>query len=324
MRNASAVPFLRRDGCVLLIHHAHARGGAQGGRYRRKYGNGEVYDFSEGLAAVMRDNKWGYIDINGNEVIAPTFFSASSFVGGVAVIGEMVDGVYKEGAIDKNGNILIAPKYDKIYDFADNAAVVSNGGYFGYIDKWGNEIVPVTLENKPLSFTEGVGLIKENGNDRFVNSRGEVVLALGADMLGEGAVSGGIALVSQGGRYGYVKVMPGEGVRVLLNGMLVKGDQPAIIINDRTMVPLRVISENIGAKVEWDEKERKVYITQGDTKIVTQIGNATMYKGEGAIKLDSPPVIVNDRTLVPIRAIVEGLGARVQWDGENYTVLVTH
>lgn len=100
-------------------------------------------------------------------------------------------------------------------------------------------------------------------------------------------------------------------------------DVPAQIINDRTMVPLRAIFEALDATVEWDGETRTITGKKGDTTVVLVVDNTEMKVNDTVKTLDTPAQIVNDRTLVPARAISEALGADVQWDGDTRTVTIT-
>lgn len=110
---------------------------------------------------------------------------------------------------------------------------------------------------------------------------------------------------------------------VYLDGKEMVFDVPAQIINDRTMVPMRAIFEAFEADVKWDGSTQTVTAIKGETKIVLTIGSSTAYVGENAITLDVPAMLINDRTLVPLRFVSESLGADVQWDGEKKAVTIT-
>lgn len=112
-------------------------------------------------------------------------------------------------------------------------------------------------------------------------------------------------------------------ITVKLNGNALTFDVAPQIINDRTMVPMRKIFESMGATVNWDETTRTITSTKGDTTIVMTVDNATMTVNGVAVTLDSAPQIVNDRTLVPVRAIAESFGSTVDWDGATKTVSIT-
>ena len=109
---------------------------------------------------------------------------------------------------------------------------------------------------------------------------------------------------------------------VYVNGREVLFDQPPVIDNGRTLVPLRAIFEALGASVAWDSASQTVTSTRDDTTVKATIGNTTMYKNDKAVTLDVPAKIVNSRTLVPVRAIAEAFGSQVQWDGKTKTVII--
>jgi len=109
-------------------------------------------------------------------------------------------------------------------------------------------------------------------------------------------------------------------VKVKINGVEQKYDQPAIIIKDSTMVPLRGIFEALGATVEWNEKKQKVTAKKDDINVELIIGSNKAKVNNVEKKIDSPPVIINERTLVPARFVSEALGAIVEWDEARYTV----
>ena len=100
------------------------------------------------------------------------------------------------------------------------------------------------------------------------------------------------------------------------------------IINNRTMVPMRKIFEVVGAEIEWDGEERKITATTDKKIIILQIDNTEATVQDKAtneiteITLDSAPVILNNRTMVPVRFIAESLEKQVGWDNENRCVIV--
>jgi hypothetical protein len=112
-------------------------------------------------------------------------------------------------------------------------------------------------------------------------------------------------------------------ISVQLNGISIAFDQPPIIENDRTLVPLRAIFEAMGAVIEWDGNTRTVTATKGGTVIVMIIGNDSFTRNGVKVSLDVPAKIVSNRTLVPARAVAESFGARVEWDGNTRVVTIT-
>ncbi len=112
-------------------------------------------------------------------------------------------------------------------------------------------------------------------------------------------------------------------IKVMVNGKLLEFDQEPIIKNDRTLVPLRTVFEALDAKVIWHDATNVVTVEKDDTTIKFAIGESVLYKNDTKIQLDVPAIIVNERTLVPVRAISEALNCTVDWDGENNTVIIS-
>ena len=112
-------------------------------------------------------------------------------------------------------------------------------------------------------------------------------------------------------------------ISVLCNGSPIIFDQPPIIQNDRTLVPLRVIFEALDAKVDWDDSTRSVIAKREDISIKLQIGSTQLYVNDKAVTLEVSAQIIGDRTMVPVRAIAESFGADVQWVSESKTIIIT-
>lgn len=120
-----------------------------------------------------------------------------------------------------------------------------------------------------------------------------------------------------------------DGITVYVNGEEIVSDVPAMIINDRTVLPMRTIFEKLGANVTWMAEDQLIFATKGEDMMVMQIGNSQMSVqtiDEDCIEvvdLDTAPFVYNDRTFVPVRAVAEALDANVVWDSETQTVNVT-
>jgi len=111
-----------------------------------------------------------------------------------------------------------------------------------------------------------------------------------------------------------VVVTPGQSTATV-DGEEVTLDVAAKIINNRTMVPIRFVAENLGFKVEWNKTDKT--ITIGDNgKVLLKVGSTAAAIDGKPITLDSAPVIENGRTLVPLRFISESLDAEVGWDSD--------
>lgn len=110
-------------------------------------------------------------------------------------------------------------------------------------------------------------------------------------------------------------------IDILLQGKPLEfADQEPIIVNDRVLVPLRVIFEELGANVGWNGETQTVTMEKNGTVVSLKIGAAELIKDGTAVDLDVAAQIQNERTLVPIRAITESFGNTVTWDGNNKIV----
>ena len=120
-----------------------------------------------------------------------------------------------------------------------------------------------------------------------------------------------------------IPVSADDNIKVLLNDVELTFDVPPQLINDRTMVPMRKIFEALGAQVDWDDETQTITATKNDIIIIMQIDNVAISVNEKEVVLDVPPQLVESRTLVPVRAVAEGLDADVEWDDDTQTVIIT-
>ena len=121
----------------------------------------------------------------------------------------------------------------------------------------------------------------------------------------------------------FAPVSAEEPIRVLVDGRQLAFDVDPVIENDRTLVPMRLIFEALGAKVDWDETSRTADAVRGETTIRITIDNTEMVKNDEIVTLDAPARLIGGRTLVPVRAVSEGLGAQVGWDAATRTVQIS-
>lgn len=115
-----------------------------------------------------------------------------------------------------------------------------------------------------------------------------------------------------------------DNLTIFLDGIEVAADAaPFIDANSRTMVPVKFISEALGAKVDWDGNTRLVTVTKGMVVINLTIGSNQIITNGKATTMDTAAVIKDSRTFVPVKYIAEALGLSVGWDGAARTVILT-
>jgi hypothetical protein len=106
-------------------------------------------------------------------------------------------------------------------------------------------------------------------------------------------------------------------------------DVAPIIIEGRTLLPIRWIAEPLGAEVLWDGNEKKVTVILSSNKIELWIGKAIAEVNEKDVQIDPNnlkvvPLIIQGRTMLPVRFVAENLGASVEWDAKTQTVTITY
>lgn len=115
-------------------------------------------------------------------------------------------------------------------------------------------------------------------------------------------------------------------INVQLNGENITFDVAPRMVNSRVMVPMRTIFEQLGVKVDWNSQTGAITATKDQTVIkLNKNSRAATVTKNGVprqLQLDASPVVVNGRTLVPVRFISESLGKQVGWDAENKTVII--
>jgi hypothetical protein len=168
----------------------------------------------DALFVIIKDNKRGFIDSNGNVIIAPQFGGANNFSEGLAVIATY-EGGYKEGYVDTSGRVAIAPQFDAASDFRGGLAAVGfdtertqncsdcdPNQHWGYIDKTG------TIAIKPQyhhagNFSEGLAAVETDDEQwGFIDKAGRVVIANQFEYASE--FSEGVACVMSNKKYGYI------------------------------------------------------------------------------------------------------------------------
>ena len=125
--------------------------------------------------------------------------------------------------------------------------------------------------------------------------------------------------------------------KVELNNRVLGFDQPPVTENDRTLVPMRFLFEQMGAEVVWDdatqtatatvpvttEEEIQTFGLAEEKSVTFSVDNTTATVNGSAATMDVPARLINDKTMVPLRFLSENLGFNVQWDEASRTAIVT-
>ncbi len=117
-------------------------------------------------------------------------------------------------------------------------------------------------------------------------------------------------------------------IPVYVDGAALEFDVTPKMINDRVMVPMRKIFETLGATVAWDGETQTITAFKSSENgenviILIQIDNKRAFVNNEVKELDSHPVLIDERTLVPVRFVSEALGCTVVWNEAEEAVYIT-
>ena len=122
--------------------------------------------------------------------------------------------------------------------------------------------------------------------------------------------------------------MATDEIKIYIDGEELICDVPPVVIENRTLVPLRAIFEGLDMFVDYDGATKVITGTSDDVEVVLQVNSvlATVTdlttSAVTALTLDVPAQIVDSRTMVPVRFIAESTGATVNWDSATYSVYI--
>lgn len=145
------------------------------GRLIGPYQDADRY-YSEGLLGIKIEDKWGYLDEEGNIVISPQYDKVNEFSNGMATI--CVEGKY--GFIDTSGKTIVEPIYDKVFMFREGLCRVMVDGKCGFVNLEGKLIIPIEFD-EPYNpkyfcfFDNGYAYVKKNGKEGLINKEGNYI-----------------------------------------------------------------------------------------------------------------------------------------------------
>lgn len=111
-------------------------------------------------------------------------------------------------------------------------------------------------------------------------------------------------------------------IKITLDGNILKTDVAPFIKDNRTLVPIRFISEALNYDIKWNEEKQLVTIKNTDQQIDLTINSKNVLVNNTKTTTDVAPAIYNNRTYVPIRFISETFGINVNWNDKTSTVIL--
>ncbi len=247
------------------------------------------------------------------------------------------------------GRVEVSPKEASNTDYFLNVMTVSDA------DTTAPDIENTLIENDVVAgaaFANKAVVFNRNkarleGSVSFTMPEGSYDLLVCGLKAGTWDVNGTEAIANEDGGCVYVKVnggditltykndnanktftsnaltAPSEKIGIRVDNCYIYSDVDPVIVNDRTLVPMRAIFEKLDADVSYDDATATATaVREGKTVKITEGSNTAYVDGE-AVELDVAATIINDRFVVPIRFVSESLGAKVDWAEVSKTVMIT-
>ena len=118
-----------------------------------------------------------------------------------------------------------------------------------------------------------------------------------------------------------VPVFAENDVNVVVNGNAV--DMKGVILENRTMVPVRGVMEELGYTVDWDADTKTATLKNDVNTVKITAGESVFYLNDTAVTPDVPQTIIEGRFMLPLRAVSEAVGAKVDWDSNTKTAVIS-
>jgi hypothetical protein len=100
-----------------------------------------------------------------------------------------------------------------------------------------------------------------------------------------------------------------------------RGTTP-LLLNNRTLVPIRAIVEGMGGTVGWNDSTQEITLNSGNNNVRMWVGRQELAANGATKQIDVAPTVINPRTMVPIRFASENLGAEVDWLNSTKEIVI--
>jgi hypothetical protein len=114
-----------------------------------------------------------------------------------------------------------------------------------------------------------------------------------------------------------------KGIHLFYNNSEKKMNPSPVIVDGNTLVPMRAVFEMLDATISWDDQTRSVSAVKGNITVVHKVGTSTMIVNGKEVTLPASSQIIENSTMVPLRAISESLGARVFYGNTDDTIVIS-
>ncbi len=294
-----------------------------------------AFDFCEGGAVVKTETGYGLIDSSGVYLLTPTWEHLSPYLQEGFLKANKAG---KTALIDTNGRMRTEYLYDDIGSLAEGLMPASLNGKYGYIDKDGKTVIPHEWDFAG-AFCEGFAPVAKEGLYGYIDAQGKLVTKLMyADAI---TVKEGFASVqTEDGKWMFLStdfepITEEESPEAILqlqigNPMMMAGNKKIeleaapVLENGFTMLPIRAVIEALGGTVNWNPEQQKITLSHHGHIVVLRLNESGAFIDGHMTLLDAPPFIQNERTLVPLRFVLEAFSCTVDWNDQTQEILITY
>lgn len=295
-----------------------------------------AFDFCEGGAVVKTEAGYGLIDSSGVYLLTPTWSHLSPYLQ-EGLLKATKNG--KTALIDTNGNMRTDYLYNEIGPLAEGLMPASKDGKYGYIDKDGKTMITHEWDYAGM-FSEGFAVVAKDGLYGYIDVAGNLVTKLmyqDAITVREGFASA----QTEDGKWAFLSTNfeplanDEEALKNTLklqigNQMMEAGSKKIeleaapILENGFTMLPIRAVIETMGGTVNWNDTEQKITLRQNGHIVVLRLNEGGAFVDGHMTLLDAPPCIKNERTMVPLRFVLEAFNCTVDWNEKTQEILINY
>jgi len=289
-----------------------------------------LYAISDSMVAVKVDEKWGYMDLEGNMVIPPQYKSAGDFVCGYAKVHYDGEDFYIDKQGNRHDNISVygykiddeSKPDEEVYVGTDYSVYLMSNPQFKRKDEVMQKGAYYMIRNNGQDslVTDGITVLESKGND-LVNADGNVVIKeCCGEFESEFEFIGENELFVKTTDKNYVlQIMREE----LSQEVILNIGENASVEDEHTMVPLRFALESLGARVCYTDKTKLIAVTFGDKTFSHILGTDTAIVNGETTVLNAPTYTENDRTYIDLNSLAEALGLNVEWLKPGEQVKIT-
>jgi len=116
---------------------------------------------------------------------------------------------------------------------------------------------------------------------------------------------------------------PTQSAIIFVDDMYLDLENEPQFINNRIFVPVREVSNALGADVAWDQSTKEATISKGDTKLLFTVGSDIAIKNGEAVTLDSKVIVANGSAIVPLRFLCESFGYQINWTPDSRMIEIS-